>query len=200
MGPKSNSSSHWRGEARRGERRHDDSPSPKRSFPREKNRPPEEQEADSHAKFVSVLDMDPHTSPNLLLAQYATVIGIDLGARVLEELVFNKRAELGGPIIVWAGNNLPRQVRVISPPASVDWDHTSYRVLDLDPGRFGEIDADPGADIRLEFLVSRCESQDKVPHERARINPSSRVPLCQHITKRIPQGEVTAAPKAIVKE
>jgi len=36
MGPKSNSSSHWRREARRGERRPDDSPSPKRSFPREK--------------------------------------------------------------------------------------------------------------------------------------------------------------------
>ena len=68
------------------------------------------------------------------------------------------------------------------------------------PAAFGIIDADPGAGIRLEFLVSRCESQDKVPHERARINPSSRVPLCQHITKRIPQGEVTAAPKAIVKE
>src|SRR5207248_3563733 len=151
-------------------------------------------------KLVSVLEMEPNTSPNLLLAQYATLIGIDLGARVLEELVFNKRAELGGPIIICAGNNLPREVRVISPPASVDWDHTSYRVLDLDPGRFGVIDADPGADIRLEFLVSRCESQDKVPHERARINPSSRVPLCQHITKRIPQGEVTAAPKAIVKE
>jgi hypothetical protein len=29
-----------------------------------KNRPPEEQEADSHAKFVSVLEMEPHTSPN----------------------------------------------------------------------------------------------------------------------------------------
>jgi hypothetical protein len=36
MGPKSNSSSHWRGEARRGERQHDDSPSPKPRFPREK--------------------------------------------------------------------------------------------------------------------------------------------------------------------
>src|SRR5207248_10308725 len=38
-----------------------------------KNRPPEEQEADSHAKFVSGLEMEPHTSPNYLLAQYAPV-------------------------------------------------------------------------------------------------------------------------------
>src|SRR5437764_7386205 len=89
---------------------------------------------------------------------------------------------------------------MISPTASVDWDITSHGVSDLDARRFGIVNADPGAGIRLEFLVSRCESQDKVPHERARINPSSRVPLCQHITKRIPQGEVTAAPKAIVKE
>ena len=29
-----------------------------------KNRPPEEQEADSHAKLVSVLEMEPHTGPN----------------------------------------------------------------------------------------------------------------------------------------
>ena len=29
-----------------------------------KNRPPEEQEADSHAKFVSVLEMQPHAGPN----------------------------------------------------------------------------------------------------------------------------------------
>src|SRR6476620_8802236 len=135
-----------------------------------------------------------------MLTQYATLPGIDLGALVLEELVFNKRAQLGGPIIICAGNNLPREVRVISPPASVDGDSAGIGVCELGARRFGIIDADPSADIRLEFLVSRCESQDKVPHERARINPSSHVPLCQHITKRIPQGEVGAAAKAIVKE
>src|SRR6478609_3892675 len=135
-----------------------------------------------------------------MLPQYATLPGIDLGALVLEELVFNKRAELGVPIIICAGNNLPREVRVISPPASVDGDSAGIGVCELGARRFGIIDADPSADIRLEFLVSRCESQDKVPHERARIDPRSHVPLCQHITKRIPQGEVGAAPKAIVKE
>jgi hypothetical protein len=36
MGPKSNSSSHWRREARRGERQHDDSPLPKPRFPEKK--------------------------------------------------------------------------------------------------------------------------------------------------------------------
>src|SRR5438105_15749750 len=72
--------------------------------------------------------------------------------------------------------------------------------LKLETRGFRIIDADPGAGIRLEFLVSRCESQYEVRHERARINPRSRVPLCQKITVCFPQGEVTAAPNAIVKE
>ena len=84
------------------------------------------------------------------------------------------------------------------PAASVDGDSAGYGVYDLGPGGFCIIDADAGTGIRLE--PSKRESQDEVPHKRARINPSSRVPLCQHITKRIPQGEVSAATKAVVKE
>ena len=87
-----------------------------------------------------------------------------------------------------------------SPPASVDGDSTGIGVCELGASRFCIVNADPSADIRLEFLVSRCESQDEVPHKGAGIDPSGHVTLCQHITKRIPQGEVTAAPKAIVKE
>jgi hypothetical protein len=89
---------------------------------------------------------------------------------------------------------------MIFPPASVDWDITGYGILNLDPRRFGIVNADPGAEIRLESLVSRCESQDEVRHERARIDPSSHVALCYNVTKAIPQGEVSATPKAIVKE
>src|SRR5947207_7507560 len=87
-----------------------------------------------------------------------------------------------------------------SPPASVDGDSAGIGVGELGASRFGIVNADPSADIRLEFLVSRCESQDEVPHKGAGIDPSGHVTLCQHITKRIPQGDVTAAPKAIVKE
>ena len=63
-----------------------------------------------------------------------------------------------------------------SPPASVDWDTTGYGVHNLYPGRFGIVNADPGARIRLE--PSKGESADKVPHKRARINPSGHVALC----------------------
>ena len=59
------------------------------------------------------------------------------------------------------------------PPASVDkgLGPTLTGVSDLDARRFGIVNANPGAGIRLEFLVSRCESQDEVPHEHAGIDP-----------------------------
>ena len=87
-----------------------------------------------------------------------------------------------------------------SPPASVDWDSTSYGIYDLGPRRFGIVNADARASIRLKSLVSRCESQDEVRHKRARIDPSGHVSLCHNVVKGIPQGEVGATPKAVIKE
>src|SRR6478735_522515 len=86
------------------------------------------------------------------------------------------------------------------PAASVDWDTTSYWIPNLDSCRFCIVNADPAAGIRLESLVSRCESQDEVRHERARIDPSGHVALSYSVTKAIPEGEVSATAKAIVKE
>src|SRR4029077_3798560 len=84
--------------------------------------------------------------------------------------------------------------------ASVDRDSTSYGIYDLDPRRFGIVNAHAGSGIRLESLVSRCESQDEVRHERARIDPRGHVALRYNVIKAIPQGEVSATAKAIVKE
>jgi mannitol-1-phosphate/altronate dehydrogenase len=56
--------------------------------------------------------MEPQTRANQLLPQIATLIGIDLSARIIEELIFKKRAELRSPIVICPCNNLPRQVRV----------------------------------------------------------------------------------------
>ena len=63
--------------------------------------------------------MEPQARANQLLPQIASFIGIDLGARIIEEVVFNEGAELRSPIVICAGNNLPRQVRVTSPSAAV---------------------------------------------------------------------------------
>ena len=113
-----------------------------------------------------------------MLAQIATLAGIDLGACVIEIVVFDKRTHVGIKEVICAGDDLPRQVRMTCPAASVDWDSTSYWIPNLYTRRFGIVNADPGARIRLESLVSRCESQNEVRHERARIDPSGHVALC----------------------
>src|SRR5436305_15152279 len=95
-----------------------------------------------------------------------------------------------------------------SPPAGVDWDFTGYRVHNLGPRRFGIVNADPGAGIRLESLVSRCESQDEVRHERTGVNPSGHVALVSRKLRgtaragreRFVQGEVSPTPEAIIEE
>src|SRR5436190_5852444 len=89
---------------------------------------------------------------------------------------------------------------MICPAASVDWHSTGYRIPNLDPRRFGIVNADTGARVRLKSSVSRCESQDEVPHERACIDPSGNVALCDSVTKAVLQGEVSATAKAIVKK
>ena len=66
----------------------------------------------------------------------------------------------------------------------------------------------PGAHIRLEFLVSRRESQNEVRHQRASIDPSGHVALgspklrgsTREGRERLIQGEISPTPKAIIKE
>src|SRR5437667_12704825 len=86
------------------------------------------------------------------------------------------------------------------PTASVDRHSPGHGVHNLGARGLSIVNADSGSGIRLESLVSRCESQYEVRHERACIDPGSRVALCNEITIRCVQREVSAAPKAIVKE
>ena len=148
--------------------------------------------------FTTGLEMESQTSANQLLPQIAGLTGIDLRARIIEVLIFNKRAELRSPIVICAGNNLPREVGMTLPSTSVDGDSAGYGVYDLDPRRFRVVNAKAAAGIRLES--SKRESQDKVPHKRASVNPGRHVPLCQYITKGIAQREVSAPSKAVIKE
>ena len=69
-------------------------------FPGKKNRPPDEEEAGHLTKLVLVLEMEPQTCANQMLAQIATLIGIDLGARIIEVVVFNEGAELRSEIVI----------------------------------------------------------------------------------------------------
>jgi hypothetical protein len=91
--------------------------------------------------------MEPQTRANQLLPQIATLIGIDLGARIIEELIFKKRAELRIPIVICACDHLPPEVRVTSPSAGVK---AAAGSADVDTRGFRIVNAHPRPDIRLE--------------------------------------------------
>src|SRR5262249_23803569 len=79
---------------------------------------------------------------------------------------------------------------------------------DLDPRRFGVVNADPGAGIRLEPPSFGRNSQNEVKHKGAGIDPSCHVALVSrklcgtaHARReRLVQGEISPTPKAIVEE
>src|SRR4029077_11396635 len=145
-------------------------------------------------RLPALAEKESDTRAHQLLAQSAIFVGIDLGALIIEVFILNKRAPVGIEKVIGTGNHIERQVCVTCSPASVDWDSSSYGVHNLSPRRFGDINADPSADIRLKSLVPRCESQNEVAQERARIDPGIHVALCNYITKRISQREISTTP------
>src|SRR5437764_1804726 len=84
------------------------------------NRPPDERRPIhlTRGKCGLVLEVNTDTGANQLLSEIATLLGVDLGARVIEELVFYECAEFRSPIVICAGNNLPGEIGVTSPSAS----------------------------------------------------------------------------------
>src|SRR6266516_835175 len=100
-----------------------------------------------------------------MLPQVAIFASVDLAARVMEPAVFDECTELRIPIVISAGKNLPREVRVVS---SVRSDCMEGR-FDFDVGRFRIVGADSSPGIRLES--SQGEPEDKVSHECAGIDP-----------------------------
>src|SRR6266487_5921609 len=138
--------------------------------------------------------MEPQTCANQVLPQIATLIGFDLGARIIEVVVFDEGAELRSPIVICACNNLPCQVRVTFPSAAVKGTTGTGNV---DARGFRKVNADPGPGIRLES--SKRESRDEVPHKRASVNKASRAGV-SHCHTVDCQGGVSASPTAVVKE
>ena len=122
------------------------------------------------------LKKEANTGAYQMLPEITFLVSVDLGARVIEVVVFDKRTHIWIKEVIRPGDNLPCQVRMTCPPAGVDRDSTGYWIPNLDPRRFGIVNADPGAGIRLES--SSSESQNEVRHERARIDPSGHVALC----------------------
>ena len=91
--------------------------------------------------------MEPQTCAHQVLSQIASLVGIDLSARIIEELVFNKGAELRIPIVICACDDLLRQVRVIFPATGAKG---AVGTLELRTCGFRIVNAHPRAGIRLE--------------------------------------------------
>src|SRR4030095_11015073 len=77
-------------------------------------RPPRSKEADSltcQRDCSPLAEKETNTGANQVLPQIATLVGIDLGARVIEVVVFNKSTKVRIEKVICAGDHLPRQVR-----------------------------------------------------------------------------------------
>src|SRR6184192_261740 len=132
-----------------------------------------------------------------MLPHITTVIRIDLGAGVIEIMVFDERAELRSPIVVRACDDLPREVRMTLPASGAK---SAIRALKVGTRGFRKVNADPGASIRLEPPTLGRDSQNEVKHKGATVDPGSHAAASQLIPKGISQREIGAAPKTVIKE
>src|SRR4030095_3534746 len=130
-----------------------------------------------------------------MMAQIAAFTRIDLGARIIKVMVFDKRTELRRPIVVRACDDLPGEVRMIFPSARAE---ASIRAGEVYPGGFGIVNADACAGVGLKF--AKCEAPNKIRHECSGVNKGSRACLSEYVPVCKPHGGVSATPEAIVKE
>src|SRR5215472_3256126 len=122
-----------------------------------------------------------------MLAQSAVLACIDLGARVLEESILDKRAELGIKKVIEPGKRIEREVRVISPAASVEC--FAVGPCERETIGFRVVNAGPGTDIRLELPSWRPKSQNEVKKPHATVKPVARAAASEDITIGVPQCE-----------
>ena len=91
--------------------------------------------------------MESQASADQVLPQVSTLAGFELRACVIEIVIFDKSAELRIPIVIRAGDNLPRKVSMALPAACPE---AAASAIKIESGGFRIIDADTGADVGLE--------------------------------------------------
>ena len=139
--------------------------------------------------------MEAETRANQLLAQIATLIGVDLCAGIIEVVVLDEGAELGIPIVIRAREYLPGQIGMACASAGAK---TAARRAEVETRGFRIVNADPRTGIRLE--PSKREPRDEVTHKCTSVNKAGRAAASQDSAIRQGQGSISAAPKAVVKE
>jgi len=132
-----------------------------------------------------------------MLAQIATLIGIDLGARIIQVVIFDKGAELGSPIVIATCDDLPGEIGVTLPAAGVE---AAAGGGDVSTRAFGIVNADPRAEIRLEPATFGRDSHNGVKHKGASVNSAIRASAAYYITIGFSEGKVSAALKPVVEK
>jgi hypothetical protein len=141
------------------------------------------------------LKMEPETGANQVLAQIATLTGVDLGAGIIEVVILDKGAELRGPIVIAAGDDLPGEIIVALTSAGAK---AATRRAEVETGGFRKVNADPRTGIRLES--PKREPRDEVAHECTSVNKAGRAAVSQDSAIRQREGSVSATSKAVIKE
>src|SRR3954447_13864941 len=122
-----------------------------------------------------------------MLPQIATFVRVDLGARIIQVLVFNERAELRSEIVIRSCDHLPGKVCMTSPSAGTE---ASVRPAEVEPRRFRIVDADSCPGVWLEF--SKGESADEVPHEGSCVDKGRRAGLSEYVPVCKSHGGISA--------
>src|ERR1043166_7606462 len=65
-------------------------------------------------------EKEPDAGADQVLVQSAILVCIELGARILEEFILDKRADFGREKVIATSNHIPCQVRVTSSATSVE--------------------------------------------------------------------------------
>lgn len=133
-----------------------------------------------------------------MLPEITVFTGIKLGARVIEIFILDEGTKVWVEEVVGSRNNIPSQVGVTPAATSIDRNSTGYGIYDLGPSRFRIVTTNTSAGVRLK--PSKVEAQDEVRQERAAIDPSVHVALCDNVTQWVPQVEISAAAETIVEE
>jgi hypothetical protein len=97
--------------------------------------------------FGLLLEMEPHTGSYQVLPQVTAAVGVDLRVGVVQVAIFDEGAPFWRPVIICSGYYLPGEIRMILPSAGAEW---STRRMHVEPGRFGIVNANSRARIRLK--------------------------------------------------
>ena len=146
---------------------------------------------------AALLEKETDAGADQVLAQSAVLACIPLSARILEEFILDKRADFGREKVIGTSNYIPRQVRVTCPAASAEG--FAVGSCEIETSEFRVVNADSTADIRLEPLIARRESQNEVRQPHATVKPVARAGGADEITIGFPQGEIGVSVKAVVK-